>query len=85
MQKYINDRIIEEALYILDNNATIRKTAQVFHLGKSTVHKDVSIYLKSVDKRLYREVKKVLEYNLSVRHIRGGEATRRKYRAEKKR
>ena len=83
MQKYINERIVEEALYIIDNNATIRKTAQIFHLGKSTVHKDVSIHLKSVDKRLYREVKKVLEYNFSVRHIRGGEATKRKYKKEK--
>ena len=83
MQKYVKERIIAEALYIIDNGATIRKTASVFHLGKSTVHKDVSIYLKSENKRLYNEVKKVLDYNFSVRHVRGGEATKCTYNKEK--
>ena len=75
----IKQRIIKEADYIVLTNATVRETAKVFHFSKSTVHKDVSERLKSIDKELYKEVKKVLEKNLSERHIRGGLATKNKY------
>jgi putative DeoR family transcriptional regulator (stage III sporulation protein D) len=75
----IIDRVIKEAEYIAETGATVRKCASVFHFSKSTVHKDVTERLRHVDKELYLKVKKVLEFNLSERHIRGGEATRLKY------
>lgn len=79
MREDIIDRIVEEANYISETGATVRATAKVFKISKSTVHKDVAERLYHVDKRLYKKVKKVLEKNLSERHIRGGEATKRKY------
>ena len=75
----IKERIYREAEYIIETKATVRQTAIVFHFSKSTVHKDVSDRLRDMDKSLYKKVKKVLEFNLSERHIRGGEATKRKY------
>ncbi len=79
MRQDIVDRIIEEANYIAETNATVRATAKIFHFSKSTVHKDVTERLLLIDKRLYKRVKKALDKNLSERHIRGGEATKRKY------
>jgi putative DeoR family transcriptional regulator (stage III sporulation protein D) len=79
LRQDIVDRILEEAEYIAETGATVRATAQIFHFSKSTVHKDVTERLMLIDKRLYRRVKKVLDKNLSDRHIRGGEATRKKY------
>ena len=76
---YIIDRVLEEAYYIAETGATVRDTAKIFGVGKSTVHKDVTTRLKEIDRDLYKKVKKVLEINLSERHIRGGEATKRKY------
>ena len=76
----LSERAISEGEYIVENNATVRSTAAVFGVGKSTVHKDVTVALKEIDANLYGEVKKVLEKNLSERHIRGGLATREKYR-----
>ncbi len=66
--------------YIVENKATVRSTAAKFNISKSTVHKDVSERLKNINPRLYKDVKEVLEVNKSERHIRGGMATRRKYR-----
>ncbi len=66
--------------YIVENKATVRSTAAKFNISKSTVHKDVSERLKYINPRLYGEVKEVLEINKSERHIRGGLATRRKYK-----
>lgn len=79
MREDILSRIVDEANYIAETGATVRKAAKVFHFSKSTVHKDVTERLKSVDKELYKKVKKVLDKNLAERHIRGGEATRKKY------
>ncbi len=79
MREDILSRIVDEANYIADTGATVRKAAKVFHFSKSTVHKDVTERLKSIDKELYKKVKKVLDKNLAERHIRGGEATRKKY------
>ncbi len=75
----IKDRVIEEARYIIKTGDTVRGTAKVFGLGKSTVHKDVTERLKKIDVITYENVKKILEKNLAERHIRGGEATRKKY------
>ena len=74
----LSERAISEGKYIVENNATVRSTAAVFGVGKSTVHKDVTVALKEIDANLYGEVKKVLEKNLSARHIRGGLATKLK-------
>lgn len=65
--------------YILDTGATVRAAAKVFGISKSTVHKDVTVRLKSEEPTLYRQVKTVLEKNKQERHIRGGMATRQKY------
>jgi putative DeoR family transcriptional regulator (stage III sporulation protein D) len=64
----------------LENGATVRAAAKVFEISKSTVHKDVTERLKKSNLSLYKEVSKVLEKNKSERHIRGGIATRRKYK-----
>ena len=67
------------AEYIIENKATVRNTAMYFGISKSTVHKDVSQKLKYINPILYNEAKEILNINKSERHIRGGEATRRKY------
>lgn len=76
------ERAIQIAHYIIDNRATVRDASKVFGISKSTVHKDVSYKLKSIDSNLFELAKKVLDYNLSVRHIRGGESTKNKYKRE---
>ena len=73
------ERAVSLAAYIIENNATVRKAATVFHISKSTVHKDVSERLKKLNPQLYVQVKKVLDINKQDRHIRGGMATRRQY------
>ena len=69
--------------YILDTGATVRASAMVFNISKSTVHKDVTQKLRYDNPQLYKEVKTVLEKNKSERHIRGGMATKRKYKDKK--
>ena len=71
------------ALYLIEEKSTVRSTAAVFGISKSTVHKDVSVRLAKIDPALHREVQKVLDTNKSERHIRGGDATKRKYEAAK--
>lgn len=83
MRDYITQRIIKEGEYIAQNKATVRKTAKEFGRGKSTIHKDVTIRLKNIDLDLYNEVRKVLNLNLEQRHIRGGVATKEKYRIKR--
>ncbi len=78
-----DQRAKEFATYIIENNATVRQTASQFNISKSTVHKDVSYRLKNIDLSLYRQVKAVLDKNLKERHIRGGIATKNKYKAMK--
>lgn len=72
------------AIYIIDNNSTIRKCAEVFGISKSTVHNDLSKKLKITNKFLYYRVYRVLENNLRERHVRGGDATRKKYMQTKR-
>ena len=67
------------AHYMIENNATVRATAKKFLISKSTVHKDVTEKLKKMNPTLYSEVQKVLLKNKEERHLRGGEATKRKY------
>jgi len=79
MRSDINERVVLVGLYINSSNDTIRETAKVFGMSKSTVHVDVSKRLKKVNPKLYEKVKKVLNKNFEEKHIRGGEATRKKY------
>ena len=80
MRDYIRRRVLELSEYILETKATVRQAARVFGVSKSTVHKDVTERLPGINKQLARRVKRVLDLNKSERHIRGGEATRRKYK-----
>ena len=82
MKGFVEQRAVELGEYIIQSKATVRKTAKQFGISKSTVHKDVSERLKKVNPQLYREVKSVLEINKAQRHIRGGMATRRKYKGD---
>jgi putative DeoR family transcriptional regulator (stage III sporulation protein D) len=84
MRLEIVDRVIKESEYIVATGATVRTTAKGFAVSKSTVHKDVTERLKKIDKNLYKKVKKVLGINLSERHVRGGEATKKKYKKLKR-
>ena len=79
MKEYIEERAIEIATYIIENNATVRQTAKAFGISKSTVHKDVAERLAQVNPALATEARKVLDVNKSERHIRGGLATKEKY------
>ena len=82
MKGAVEERAIELGEYILENKATVRAAAKHFHISKSTVHKDVSDRLQTVNPQLYGEVRQVLDINKAQRHIRGGIATRQKYRHE---
>ncbi len=79
MWEYIDERVIRCAEYIAETGCTVRACSAHFAISKSTVHKDVSERLQFVDADLYERVRKVLNLNLSERHIRGGLATRDKY------
>ncbi len=83
MKDYIEERAMEIANYIIDTNATVREAARVFKVSKSTVHKDVSERLPKINPGIANEVKKILDKNKAERHIRGGKATRMKYRQQK--
>ncbi len=80
MRDYIRKRVVDISRYIVEARATVRQAAAVFGVSKSTVHKDVTERLPRVSKDLARKVKRILDLNKAERHIRGGEATRRKYR-----
>lgn len=79
----IEERACELAVYIIETGATVRTAAKYFGISKSTVHKDLSQRLPQYNKRLYRQVRQVLDENKAQRHIRGGMATRRKYQQNK--
>ena len=78
MKDYIEERAIDIANYIIENNATARQTAGQFGISKSTVHKDVTERLEQINPSLAAQARKVLDVNKSERHIRGGMATREK-------
>ncbi len=82
MKGAVEERAVELGEYITQSGATVRATAKKFCISKSTVHKDVTEKLKKEHPQLYMQVKQVLEKNKSERHIRGGLATRRKYKGE---
>lgn len=75
----INERVLNEALYIIKTENTVRELAHVFHVSKSTVHKDLHERLLKIDKTIYNKVDSILKYHMNIRHLRGGESTRKKY------
>ena len=83
MKDYIEERAIDIAGYIIENNTTVRQTAKAFGISKSTVHKDVTERLMQINPSLAMEARKVLDVNKMERHIRGGLATREKYLHQK--
>ncbi len=83
MKEYIRKRVLEVANYIFQTRATVRQAAKIFGVSKSTIHKDVTERLAEIDDSLSQRVKGVLEFNKAERHIRGGEATKRKYLRDK--
>lgn len=80
LKENMEERAERLALYIIENRATVRTAAQKFGISKSTVHKDISERLPQFNRSLYLQVKEVLDVNKAQRHIRGGIATRKKYR-----
>ncbi len=79
MKGYIEERAVDIANYIIEENATVRQTAKRFGISKSTVHKDVTERLVQINPALAKSARKVLDVNKKERHIRGGLATREKY------
>ena len=79
MRDYIEERILSIADYTIDHNSTVRETAKKFGISKSTVHKDLRERLPLINAGLSENVNKILDFNKSERHIRGGLATKRKY------
>jgi sporulation transcriptional regulator SpoIIID len=80
LKDYIEERVLEVARYIIESKATIRKTAKVFGVSKSTIHKDMTERLPKINPQVAKEAKDILDINKSERHIRGGKATKMKYK-----
>lgn len=83
MTDTIEKRACALAVYMIETGATVRAAARHFGISKSTVHKDITHRLKSINGNLYMQVRKILEVNKQERHIRGGMATKRKYEQHK--
>ncbi|MBP7175635.1 MAG: sporulation transcriptional regulator SpoIIID [Thermoclostridium sp.] len=84
MKQYIEERALELGTFIIENKTTVRAAAQTFGISKSTVHKDVTERLKKLNPSMAKQVKRILEENKAERHIRGGEATRIKYKKDER-
>ena len=82
MRESLEERACDLAVYIIENQTTVRAAAKKFGVSKSTVHKDLTERLPHVNPGLYRQVRALLDLNKAERHIRGGMATRRKYKGE---
>ena len=80
MKEYIEERVLLIAQYIIDNNATVRQAAKHFGISKSTAHKDATERLELINPSMAAEARKILNINKSERHMRGGMATKEKYR-----
>lgn len=79
MDKKIIDRVILESNHIINTGNTVRQMADIFGISKSTIHKDLRERLLEIDINLYNKVSSILQYHTSIRHIRGGESTRKKF------
>jgi putative DeoR family transcriptional regulator (stage III sporulation protein D) len=78
---YVRNRVVEEAKYIIKSKSTIRSTAKVFGVSKSTIHNDITNRLPIINSEIAIQAKGVIDFNKSERHIRGGLATKEKYNA----
>ena len=83
MRDDLETRARELAVYLIERRTTIRDADKHFSVSKSTVHKDLSERLKEIDRSLYVQVKEILEQNKAERHLRGGDATKRKYQKQR--
>lgn len=81
MKDYIQERVLDVANYIIDSKETIRKTAKVFGVSKSTIHKDMTERLPKINPIIAEKTKDILDMNKLERHLRGGKATKLKYQA----
>lgn len=79
MNKTIKERVLKEANYMKETKKTIREIASFYHVSKSTVHKDLKERLIHIEPDLNKEIKSILKNHMEIRHIRGGESTRKKY------
>jgi putative DeoR family transcriptional regulator (stage III sporulation protein D) len=82
VQEYIRRRVLEISAYVIETSATVRQAARVFGVSKSTVHKDLTERLPRINPQMAKQVRLVLDINKAERHLRGGDATRKKYRGE---
>lgn len=82
MKAYIEDRAREIANYMLETGCTIREAAKAFHVSKTTVHRDMSERLVKVNPQLSEKIEELMGYHISIRHIKGGLSTRKKYMNE---
>ena len=82
MKDNLNERACKLAVYMIETNATVRSAAKHFGISKSTVHKDLTQRLEQCNPLLFSQVREILDVNKQERHIRGGMATRRKYKGE---
>ena len=73
------ERCVQMATYMIENESTVRSVSKKFGISKSTVHKDITVNLRRINPELYANVKRILDINKQERHIRGGEATKRKF------
>lgn len=80
MNSLITKRVLNEAYYMIKTNETIRGVASIFNVSKSTVHKDLHERLQNINSDLYLQIDSILKYHIDVRHIRGGESTKKKYK-----
>lgn len=79
MNKYMVERIYSEADKILNTKMTIREIAKIYGISKSTVHKDLNERLLELDPKKHEQIKEIFKEHIEIRHIRGGESTRKKY------
>ncbi len=83
MKSILEERTIKEAKLLIQTKKTLRELATELKIGKSTIHKDMQIRLKKIDESLYQEVEKVFKEHINIRHLRGGESTKKKYQKNK--
>lgn len=79
MNKSIMQRVYSEAEYVLNTKSTVREVAKIFNVSKSTVHKDLQDRLKQLDKNMHSKIEKIFQEHVEIRHLRGGESTRKRY------
>ncbi|MFC4024990.1 sporulation transcriptional regulator SpoIIID [Oceanobacillus longus] len=84
MHDYIKERTIRIGRHVVETRKTVRTIAKEFGVSKSTVHKDLTERLPEINPELSNQVKEILEYHKAIRHLRGGEATRQKYKLDSK-